>query len=116
MLQRYETERGTSLRLETAADGAELLALWRPGRWDLIFLDIYMPQLSGVEAARRLREVDRRCEIVFAATSREHGMVGHELHAMEKRVFRMDDGGSVPISAANLAHSKQALSAWQAKT
>ena len=83
MLRRYESAHDLEFDLETAADGSELLAMWKPGRWALIFLDIFMPQLNGVEAARRLRKVDDRCEIVFATTSREHGMEGYELHAMD---------------------------------
>ncbi len=83
MLRNYEAGADVELDLETAADGAELLAMWKPERWDLIFLDIYMPQLNGVEAARRLRKLDDRCEIVFATTSREHGMEGYELHAID---------------------------------
>ena len=82
-LRRYEQSHDVELDLETAADGAELLAMWRPGRWDMIFLDIFMPLIDGVEAARRLRKVDDKCEIVFATTSREHGMEGYELHAMD---------------------------------
>lgn len=213
MLRRYADGHDVELNMETAADGAELLSLWRPGRWDIIFLDIFMPQINGIETARRLRKVDRDCQIVFATTSREHGMEGHELHAMdyltkpfaqqdvdgvmdwflqehlkrngeltfhtpsgnqtirvrdiryiesightcvvhlpgkeistrasmrelidelgsdaffcchksflinlehaaaiEKRAFVLDDGGSVPISAANLARSREALSAWR---
>lgn len=82
-LRNYEQSHGVELDLETAADGAELLSMWRPGRWDMIFLDIFMPLIDGVEAARRLRKVDDKCEIVFATTSREHGMEGYELHAMD---------------------------------
>ena len=84
MLRHYEEEKGDiELRLEAASDGSELLSLWKPERWDIIFLDIYMPQLNGVEAARRLRKVDDRCEIVFATTSRDHGMEGYELRALD---------------------------------
>ena len=83
MLRHYEQERGVELDLETAADGTELLSMWKPDRWDLLLLDIFMPQLNGIDAARRLREVDRKCEIVFATTSREHGVEGYELHALD---------------------------------
>ena len=97
MLRAYESAHGPELDLETAADGSEMLALWKPNRWDLIFLDIYMPQIDGVEAARRLRKVDSRCEIVFATTSREHGMEGYELHAMDylTKPFAQQDVDSV---------------------
>ena len=83
MLRRYEQAKNLELRLETAADGSELLNMWKPERWDLIFLDIFMPQVDGIEAARRLRKKDDNVEIVFATTSRRHGMDGYELHALD---------------------------------
>ena len=83
MLRNNESTHGHELDVEMASDGTELLALWKPGRWDLIFLDIYMPKLGGIEAARRLRQTDSDCEIVFVTNSRDHGMEGYELHAMD---------------------------------
>ncbi len=83
MLRSSEGARGVELAVETASDGGELLSMWRPERWELIFLDIYMAQLDGVSAARKLREMDDRCEIVFITTSRDHGMEGYELHALD---------------------------------
>ena len=83
MLRHYEQKKDMELRLETASDGSELLSMWKPNRWDMIFLDIFMPQVDGIEAARQLRKVDDDCEIVFATTSRRHGMEGYEIHAMD---------------------------------
>ncbi len=83
MLRHYEQAKDMELRLETAADGSQLLSMWKPDRWDRIFLDIFMPQVDGIEAARRLRKVDDDCEIVFATTSRRHGMEGYEIRAMD---------------------------------
>lgn len=96
MLRHYEQENGIELDLETAADGTELLSMWKPGRWDLVLLDIFMPQLNGIEAARRLRKVDSKCELVFATTSREHGVEGYELHALDylpKPISQQDVNG-----------------------
>ncbi|MBR3555726.1 MAG: response regulator transcription factor [Oscillospiraceae bacterium] len=97
MLRHYEQEKGLELRLETAADGSELLAMWKPDRWDLIYLDIFMPQVDGIEAARKLRKVDDICEIVFATTSRRHGMEGYEIHALDylTKPFAQSDVDSV---------------------
>ncbi len=44
----------TGLRLEFAADGASALALAAEGRWDAALVDLQLPDMSGVELARRL--------------------------------------------------------------
>lgn len=97
MLRAWEGSHDVELELETAADGAEMLSMWRPERWDLIMLDIYMPQMNGVEAARQLRAADSRCELVFTTTSRDHGMEGYELHALDylTKPFSQQDVDSV---------------------
>jgi CheY-like chemotaxis protein len=83
MLRHYEAAHQLALEIETAGDGAELLDRWRPGRWALIFLDIFMPKLDGVEAARKLRQAGEKCSIVFATTSRKHGLEGFELRVTD---------------------------------
>lgn len=79
MLQHYGKAHGLEITVDTISSGEELLSLWTPDRWDLIFLDIYMRDLSGVEIARRIRQKDRNCILVFATTSQDHGIIGHEL-------------------------------------
>jgi DNA-binding NarL/FixJ family response regulator len=41
-------------RVDTAASGEEALAQWRKVRYDLVLMDVQMPGIGGVEAARRL--------------------------------------------------------------
>ncbi|MBQ9459390.1 MAG: response regulator transcription factor [Oscillospiraceae bacterium] len=83
MLRVYESCHDVELALETAASGTELLSMWRPGRWSIIFLDVYMPEMDGIEAARRLRAVDGDCALVLATTSQDHGIAAYELHALD---------------------------------
>lgn len=47
----------------------EFLAAWHPGGCDLILLDIYMEGMPGIEAARRIRERDADCRLVFCTSS-----------------------------------------------
>ncbi len=82
-LRVYEQTHNVELQLETASDGTELLSMWKPLRWDVIFLDIYMPRLNGIDAARKLRRQDTNCEIIFVTSSRKHGLEGYELRALD---------------------------------
>lgn len=49
---------------------------------DLIFLDIYMPTLSGLEAAKKLDEMDLPCRIVFLTSSKDHALEAFELNVL----------------------------------
>jgi signal transduction histidine kinase/CheY-like chemotaxis protein len=45
--------------LEVVSDGAAAVAAWKTGRFDLILMDIHMPIMGGVEAARAIRALER---------------------------------------------------------
>jgi two-component system nitrogen regulation response regulator GlnG len=50
------------LTAETAAQGLELAQQRHP---DVIVLDVHLPDMSGLEMLRRLRELDARCLVIF---------------------------------------------------
>lgn len=49
--------------------------------FDIIFLDIYMTGKSGMEAARRIREFDTACKIIFVTSSTDHAIEGYGVFA-----------------------------------
>jgi len=55
-----------NIEIKTFASGTLLLNNYSAGFYDVIFLDVDMPQLSGFETAECIREIDTDVEIVFA--------------------------------------------------
>jgi len=53
----------------TAVDGAEALVAASAGDFDLIFLDLQMPVLNGLEAARRMRRAGVRAPMIAMSAS-----------------------------------------------
>ncbi len=65
-------------------NGDALLEHWEEKRTDihLIFLDIYMPGMDGIETARRLRAAGCKAAIVFLTTTPDFAIEGYEVDAM----------------------------------
>lgn len=48
---------------------------------EMLFLDIYMKELNGMETARRIRELECKVPIVFLTSSRDFAVESYEVHA-----------------------------------
>lgn len=59
--------------------------------FNLVFLDIYMNGINGVEAARRFREFDQECILIFTTTSTDHALEGFRVRAMNYLVKPYSD-------------------------
>lgn len=59
----------------------EFLADFQPGQFALIFLDIYMAEITGMEAAKRIRHAGDDTPLVFLTTSTEYQLAGYTVFA-----------------------------------
>lgn len=59
-----------------------LLEQYRAGeRYDVVFLDILMEPLNGIDLAKEIRGMDRRVVIVFLTVALEYAPAGYEVNA-----------------------------------
>jgi len=62
-----ELLRSAGLVVDVAANGAEAIAMAQAGTYDLILMDVQMPEIDGVEAARRLRAMPEQRNVPIVA-------------------------------------------------
>ncbi|MFY8273108.1 LytR/AlgR family response regulator transcription factor [Pseudoalteromonas sp. SSDWG2] len=82
--------------LAEAADGKEALAQFKALQVDVVFLDIEMPELSGVEVAKVLANEPHPPAIVFTTAYSEHALTAVNLQAVGYLLK--------PVEAEHLAH------------
>jgi two-component system chemotaxis response regulator CheY len=63
----------SEFELHEAADGVEALEVARRERPSLVFLDVDMPRLNGIEACRQLREGDATSNATIVMLTAAHG-------------------------------------------
>lgn len=63
--------------------GEEMLKSFEPKKFQVVFMDIIMKNLNGVETARQLRNMDTELLIVFMTTSREYAFEAFPVHPFD---------------------------------
>ena len=81
-VQRYTRQYGTPFEVTEFADGMEILEDYRP-QFDIIFLDVEMKHLDGMETARRIRERDGGVLIVFITNMAQYAIRGYAVDALD---------------------------------
>lgn len=109
LIENSLAQQGRTAQFSFFSNGDELLRAFRPGRFHLLFLDIYLPGRSGLDVARAIRAQDDAVGILFATTSEDHGLESYEVQAAGYLVkpFRQEE-----VSAALdwcLSHLPDAL-------
>ena len=67
----------------TFTSGEEMLRAFEPGMFQIVFMDIIMKKINGVETAKILRDYDMELLIVFTTTSREYAFDAFTVHPFD---------------------------------
>ncbi len=61
--------------VSTASDGLEAIKAFLQDDPDLILMDVEMPNMNGIDAARHIREISEIIPIIFLSTRTEEALV-----------------------------------------
>ncbi len=88
--------------LVEASDGGEAIELAQALQPDLILLDIGLPKLNGIEAARRIRELAPRSKIIFCSQESSVDVVEAAFSAGASGYVVKVDAGSELLNAVDV--------------
>ena len=82
-----------------AADGAQAVDLARETRPDIILMDVQMPNLDGIEAMRRIRDLDPEAKVIVLTTYRNEDYIFPSLQA-GARGYLLKDASREELASA----------------
>lgn len=83
ILNDFAAEKYMTFDISCFPSGEAFLDAFENGSFDIVFMDIYMNGISGVEAAKEMRKLDIHCLLIFLTTSMEHMPEAFSCHAFE---------------------------------
>lgn len=81
-IKRYMNETHEVIEANVFRDGASFIDEYTGG-FQIVFMDIAMPYLNGMEAANRLRAMDKTVCLIFVTTLSQYAIRGYEVDALD---------------------------------
>lgn len=81
-LNTYMAEHKIAFQKQEFSSAEDFFDHFREIHFNLVFLDIYMNGMNGMEAAQKLYKLDKNCKIIFLTTSVEHAQMSYSVHAV----------------------------------
>lgn len=78
---RYEREYGEKIETHFFVDGDEILEHYA-AVYDIIFMDIQMKRLNGMDTARKIRTLDENVILIFITNMAQYAIQGYEVNAL----------------------------------
>ena len=82
-LRDYLSSNGLDADITEFSSGEQFIKSYRPLMFTIVFMDIFMHGISGIEAAAKMRENDSDTLLVFLTSSSEHRPEAFSAHAYD---------------------------------
>lgn len=80
-ITKYSNESFDITSYDTYSNGESFLSEFYANKYDIVFLDIFIDTLSGVDVAFEIRKSDQNVKIVFCTTSNEFATESYQVDA-----------------------------------
>lgn len=81
-IQRYAEENNATFKTKVYSNAIALLNSYK-AEYDIIFMDIRMPYINGMDAAHRLRALDQKVILIFVTSLTQYAIAGYEVDALD---------------------------------
>lgn len=81
LLNQYQGEKEPAFRYDSFSNALDLLEAMKRNTYHVLFLDVLMPGLDGMEAAREIRRFDEETKIIFLTSSKEFAVESYAVDA-----------------------------------
>lgn len=81
-LEKFSRETENHIEVSRFGNAVDFLDKYAP-RYDIVFMDIDMPLLSGMNAAQRLRQIDGNVLLIFVTNLVQYAVDGYEVNAFD---------------------------------
>lgn len=110
-LGRYEKENPTEVHFtfEEFANPISFLETYK-GTYDIVFMDIAMPYMNGLDAAKRLRAIDPNVILIFVTNLTQYALNGYEVDAFDyviKNINYYDLALKISKAIKKISHGKK---------
>lgn len=99
ILGEYLSANGLDADVDIFTSGEALIKAFQPGKYQIIFQDIYMGGMTGMQVCEKIRETDRDVSLILTTTSLEHGIASYKVNAAYYIVK--------PVDSAELAQAME---------
>ena len=81
-IRRYADEHGIGTQVTVYSNVITFLEQYKAA-FDIVYMDIMMPMMNGMDASRLLREKDDKVMLIFVTSMRQYAIKGYEVDASD---------------------------------
>lgn len=81
-LEKYNEEYGVMFNITHYSNGIDFISSYKAD-YDIVFMDVDMPEMNGFSTAKKLRKMDSTVTLIFVTHLAKYAIKGYEVDALD---------------------------------